>query len=710
MAWNRKDLASENVKDARVPVGAPVSANQALVGQPYKDGWDISRAFDQGMKRITWVYRCIDAIASNQARLPAILRAGNSPDGKIITGSNHDILKILNVKSNVGENSFAFRYRLSSQLLLSTRGVFIEKIRGRNGAISGLHLLPPQMTSPIPHAKTFVSGYRVDLPGGDFVIMKPDDVIWLRRPHPLDPYRSLTPMEPLGIAMEIENLAKIYNRNFLLNDGRPGGLLVLQGEIDDDDKEELRSRFRGNISRAGATTVISSDDGAQFIDTAASMRDAAYIEMRAITKEEILIGFGVPESALGSAGGKTFANASEELRVFWMETMGPHLDMIARGLDELDDSHYIDFNTDEVPILVLFKQERERYVMNEVQSGLISPNEYRTQTGRKKVDSELMDSILANPNLTPIGNTEKKFELQQQQPVDQVGVPGAPTPAPLPGQAPAEVPAEPQPESELSAAGGFSTKAFSYNLDEKMEQAEDRWTETLDRALERLFERQGRVVGEKANGAKTRKAVTSGNLALDSIFDQDVWRKQLEEDIRPIITGMVTEANEMAAQEMGVSRASEAEVKQLVDEQMERVSKVNDTTKEEVAAAILSVLALAQSGENEDEAHPLLIATLVAVFAHLLGTRKRRIAESEAQTAMNAGMYLAVPRDGRVKKTWRTRKDSSVRNAHRTLEGKTVPVHEGFVVDGESLRFPGDPLAPAHLVVNCRCKLRFTHN
>ena len=79
-------------------------------------------------------------------------------------------------------------------------------------------------------------------------------------------YRRVKAMEAAGLTIEIENIAKLYNRNFLLNDGRPGGLLVVRGEIDDDDKNELRSRFRGNLGKAGATTVISADDGVdQFV-------------------------------------------------------------------------------------------------------------------------------------------------------------------------------------------------------------------------------------------------------------------------------------------------------------------------------------------------------------------------------------------------------------------------------------------------------------
>lgn len=323
------------------------------------------------------------------------------------------------------------------------------------------------------------------------------------------------------MAIEIENLAKIYNRNFLLNDGRPGGLLVVRGEMDEDDKEELRSRFRGNINRTGQTSVIAADDGVDFVDTSSNPRDAAYVQMRQITKEEILAAFGVPETVIGNASGRTFSNAAEEIRVFWMETMQPHLEILSRAFDDLDDKRYVDFDTSSVPILIIAKQERERYLMEEFNNGLISGNEYRDGSGRSNIDSELMDSLLANPNLTPIGNTEKPFNPEQQQPVDMVGTEnagppptgaeGTPAPAqptPTPPAAVTETPAEPVPAQEAVLTTGpmrFKDLETKYEPDEwdvKSEQALDRWTEIMDRSLERLFERQMRVVLEKASGAK----------------------------------------------------------------------------------------------------------------------------------------------------------------------------------------------------------------
>jgi HK97 family phage portal protein len=733
MGWNSPQVKSLQdgieTKSAKVPVGSPVASNAGLTGRPYRDGWDIERAYREGMQKVTWVYRCVDAIAGNQARLPVILRGNNSPDGKITTGSDNEILKLLNTKANVGENSFIFRYRVSSQLLLSTRGVFIEKIYGNNGSLIGLHLLPPQHTAPIPDPKNFVSGFEVSMPSGQKVFLKPENVVWLRRPHPLDPYRSMTPMESAGVAIEIENLAKIYNRNFLLNDGRPGGLLVVRGEMDDDDKDELRSRFRGNLNRAGTTSVISSEDGVDYVDTASSPRDAAYVEMRNLSKEEILSAFGVPETAIGNAAGRTFSNASEELRVFWMETMLPHLDTLGRGLDELDPKYYIDFDTAEVPILVLYKQERERYLMTEFQTGLISGNEYRTGTGRDKIKSELMDSLLANPNLTPIGNTEKEFNPNQQQPVDMAGT-GAPPPGQIPGSLGAEMageapapeaapagaevpPAEPVPAGQASAVSNLIRHktiqlAALSEFDQKVSQAEERWTEILDKALDRLFERQQRVVLEKASGAKSRKMFASGSLPVESIFDVEIWNKQMKDDIRPIISAIISESNQISAKQLNSTEVSQEELNEYVDAQMERMQQTNNTTKEEITAAILTALALAAGGD-EDDGHSLLITALTAIFAYLMLKRKRKVAEHESQAAVNAGLFLSArEKSDTVKKTWLTKRDVRVRPEHALLHSKTVAVEDGFVVGDAVLRFPGDPLAPPNLTFGCRCKLRFS--
>lgn len=666
MAWNsteKKSLSNEQSKAAIGP-GAPIAQNPNYAGRAYRDPWDIERAYREGVQKVTWVARCIDAIAGNQARLPIILRKDNSPMGEIVKSKSEvarSFLPLLNTKSNTGENSFIFRYRLSSQLLMSTRGAFIEKIKGRDGRLIGLNLLPPQSTAPIPDPRKFVSGYEVLMPNGDKIIMKPEDVIWVRRPHPLDPYLSMTPMEAAGVAIEIENLAKIYNRNFLINDGRPGGLLVVRGEIDDDDKNELRSRFRGNLGRVGSTTVISADDGVDFVDTSSSPRDAAYIQMRQITKEEILASFGVPESVIGNASGRTFSNAGEEIRVFWSETMMPHLEPIARALDDLDDKHYVDFDVTDVPSLVMYRQERHRYVLQEFQTGLISANEYRDSTGRKTVKSDLADSLLQNPNLTPIANTEKEMEQPSAQVPGMPGMPGmpgapvvgmppgaglppeqgAPPAAPdmttmqgamaaeatVPGM-PVETGTPPPPEGQLSEPSTYMQfKALNHDADI------ERWTEIFDRGVERLLERQQRVVLEKANGQKCKKLLADGFLDVDVILSLDIWDRQVEEDIRPVVNSIILDSRSYAQKSATHRNTLDEDVRVHVNAIIERVKSINSVTRE----ALMSEIKIALLSPDPDHRSAILHSGIIGHYSKLMAKSKQNISNPEVRRAWSIG-------------------------------------------------------------------------
>ncbi len=309
----------------------------------YNEDWNIERAVKDALTRVTWVYRCVQVIASNAAKVPLILREDDRENGEVLETNPFNY--VFNSRANPGESAFTFRYRLSAQLLLSNKGVFIEITRTKGGQVDSLRLLPPDCVTPIKHPTDFVSGYLFEMQTFDAYGQpqktikkkyKPEEIIWIRIPHPFDPYKALTPLDSIGLSVETDWYAKMYNRNFLLNDGRPGGMVVLKGDATEEDKAELQSRFRGNVQTAGRITVITAEQGADFVDTAVTPRDAQYQETRNLTKEEILIGFGVPESVLPNAAGRTFDNAEIERLIFWQETMLPHLQMITEELDVLE--------------------------------------------------------------------------------------------------------------------------------------------------------------------------------------------------------------------------------------------------------------------------------------------------------------------------------------------------------------------------------------
>lgn len=89
------------------------------------------------------------------------------------------------------------------------------------------------------------------------------------------------------------------------------------------------------------------------------------------------------------------------------------------------------------------------------------------------------------------------------------------------------------------------------------------------------------------------------------------------------------------------------------------------------------------------------------------------LAEFEAQQATGLGSREALAQaaeDGLIEsefvRRWATARDERVRPSHRAMHGQERPEGQPFRSgDGNALRFPGDPLAPASDTRRCRCVL-----
>jgi len=88
-------------------------------------------------------------------------------------------------------------------------------------------------------------------------------------------------------------------------------------------------------------------------------------------------------------------------------------------------------------------------------------------------------------------------------------------------------------------------------------------------------------------------------------------------------------------------------------------------------------------------------------------TRARRISRTESTAAWNSGALAALAAEGRTHKKWlahvKGANSERTRESHRLANGQVVPLGRPFRVGGSLLMMPGDPSAPAHEVVNCRC-------
>lgn len=109
------------------------------------------------------------------------------------------------------------------------------------------------------------------------------------------------------------------------------------------------------------------------------------------------------------------------------------------------------------------------------------------------------------------------------------------------------------------------------------------------------------------------------------------------------------------------------------------------------------------------------IPNMAKRISQTLGTQDYNAAVRNART-----MATATENAGRVEaykeakelgaegyQEWVAVHDARTRHQHREADGQKIQVGEKFIVDGYEMEAPADPTAPAYLVYNCRCHIKF---
>ncbi|MFD7505396.1 phage portal protein [Streptomyces sp. NPDC059850] len=408
------------------------------------DGWDMERVIVEGYERSIWTFKSIEAISKHASTLPIQIGRGGDERRFEETLDSHPLLKLLNKKANPLETGDVFKKRLSAQLLLSKKGVFIEKTYSRGGTLVRLDLLPPDRVQIIPDDRNadYVKHFEFTDYSGHVRELLPKHVIWIRDPHPLDPFCGVTPLEAAGLSIDLDVKARTYNISFIDNDGRPGGIVGIDLDgVDQREVDRIQKRLAPGAHNAGQLTLVGTGPGGlTYTDTAARPREMAYETLSSTAKGEILAAFGVPESIVGNASERTYANADREEYNFWDHTELPHLNLIASGFDpDLDDEWIVRFDTSSVQALEFPRRQAREEARKEWEAGLITIDEYREIAGRPAFNVPQSRALWISPQKAPVpANDQDAAALGLGPDQAAAGTPGAaPTGAPLPpGTAP----------------------------------------------------------------------------------------------------------------------------------------------------------------------------------------------------------------------------------------------------------------------------------
>ncbi|MFJ2004333.1 phage portal protein [Streptomyces chartreusis] len=367
----------------------------------------MERVIVEGYERSIWTFKSIEAISKHASTLPIQIGRGGDERRFEETLDDHPMLKLLNKKANPLETGDVFKKRLSAQLLLSKKGVFIEKTYSRGGTLVRLDLLPPDRVQIIPDDRNadYVKHFEFTDYSGHVRELLPKHVIWIRAPHPLDPFCGVTPLEAAGLSIDLDVKARTYNISFIDNDGRPGGIVGIDLDgVDPREVDRIQKRLAPGAHNDGQLTLVGTGPGGvTYVDTSARPREMAYETLSGTSKGEILAAFGVPESIVGNASERTYANADREEYNFWDHTELPHLNLIASGFDpDLDDEWSVRFDTSSVQALEFPRRQAREEARKEWEAGLITIDEYREIAGRPAFNVPQSRALWISPQKAPV--------------------------------------------------------------------------------------------------------------------------------------------------------------------------------------------------------------------------------------------------------------------------------------------------------------------
>lgn len=389
--------------------------------KPQGGEWTIDRALAEGFRREPYVYKAVDTIAEKSSSLVFKLHDG---DGNEV--ERHPLLGLMNDgDANPLETGHQFRYRLSLQLLLSPRGAFVNVVKSRGGDVVSLALLPPDRTSPVPNESDpskLISGFKVDPKDGTSkpTFLSVEEVRWIRKPHPVNPFLGMTPLEAAGLSVQLSYFARLFNVSFMRNDGRPGGILGVESDMTDAEMDRIEAKFGRGPMEAGKLTVMGGK--ISYSDTGQAPRDMAYQELAGNSRNEILSSFGVPESQIGHASDSTFSNADAEGYAFWTHTMSGHNRMILSAFGkDIDDGLKASFDTSEIEELQEPVRKKREEARSEFDAGLRSLFSYGELANIEVPDIPETRAFYVKVGTTPIPGRDEDVDYFKQSTTDSSG-------------------------------------------------------------------------------------------------------------------------------------------------------------------------------------------------------------------------------------------------------------------------------------------------
>jgi len=487
-----------------------------------------------------------------------------------------------------------------------------------------------------------------------------------------------------SIGSKIEDL----NDNLLKNGGFIPGYFTTENALTPAQrqaiKEEWERSYAGYIN-AGKPPVL--EGGLKLERFGLSPSDMQFSELEKLIIDRVSAVMGVPSVLLNKTDKINYATAKTQKEIFWENTIIPKLSKIEERINyfvmPLMNIKGVKFIFDYTEIKALAEDAESKAKVHDiyVKNGVLTINEVRHRLGLEDVDWG--DYYWGNASQVPLASkgiitAPKSIQVMQKQ--------------------------AKQKEDDRTK----HWKRFD-KLTANMEQR-------LYKEMRKFFRKQHKeikqVIEKYLSG---EKIAIHTKINEDDLLNNIDWESHItnaSEIFTPLLMSFASQGADMVQADLMVESSYDVVNPQTINfikEHALEVSRtINNTTQSDLRRHIAKAIADAvEAGKSSEDIDHAILDAVDDVFSITEG-RAYIIARTETARAVNWGQFEFAKNAGiPLMKEWISARDNVVRPAHQHADGQAVDLNAPFVVDGETLQYPGDPSASAGNTINCRCTVKY---
>jgi HK97 family phage portal protein len=237
-------------------------------------------------------------------------------------------------------NSYQNRIQFIESWVLSklrTGNTYVLKVRNNAGMVSGLHVLDPDLVTPLVSDSGEVF-YQLDadrLAGiSEQVAVPAREIIHDRFNCLYHPLVGLPPIFAAGLAAMQGNAIQKANTLVFQNGGRPSGILIAPGNVSDEDAKALSEYWQTNYSGTGTGKTAVLGGGLKYEPLVVKAVDAQVIEQLKWTAEVVCSTYHVPGFMVGIGAPPSGESVEARTIGYYSQCLQAHIEDIELCLDE----------------------------------------------------------------------------------------------------------------------------------------------------------------------------------------------------------------------------------------------------------------------------------------------------------------------------------------------------------------------------------------